>query len=122
MQMKKKVVIYLLLFLPFLLVRNVAGDDVYTGKILVEDFSFCSEDPSGYRCGRGAVFVKGYAKRLMQGRLRGNSLGGLCISPDVAVAELTEVVVTYLEKNPQRLNELAFWLVQDALVEYFSCN
>ena len=98
------------------------ADEIFTGRLLLEDFSTCETDPKGYRCGRAAVYVKGYAKRLFQGRVSATQTKKLCISADVGVAQLNEVVKVFLDRSEERLDELAFWLVRDAIIGHFQCE
>ncbi len=99
-----------------------AEEGYYTGKLLLDDFAVCELDPRAYQCGRAAVFVKGYAKRLLQGRISRTKPYKLCIPENIGVAQLIEIVVQFLKINQGRHEELAFWLVQDALVEHFICS
>ncbi len=99
-----------------------AEEGHYTGRILLDDFSVCDVNPTGYECGRAAVFVKGYAKRLLQGRISQTRKHKLCMPTNIGVAQLMEIVVEFLGANESRHKELAFWLVQDALVEQFTCS
>ncbi len=111
-------------FIAFSLLIYTSGyaDEVYTGRLLLEDFSTCETDPKGYRCGRAAVFVKGYAKRLFQGRVSATQTKKLCMPTNVGVAQLNEIVMAFLDSSEKRLHELAFWLVKDALIEHFQCE
>ena len=112
-------------FLPVIFVFakfGYAEDGYYTGKLLLDDFAVCELDPKAYQCGRAAVFVKGYAKRLLQGRISRTKPYKLCIPENIGVAQLMEIVVEFLKTNQYRHEELAFWLVQDALVKQFICS
>lgn len=94
---------------------------VYTGAVLLEDFMACDSRPDHYRCGRAATYVRGFAKRLMQGHVGNPQRPQICLRSDIGVAELMDLTRAYVEGHPERRTELAVWLVRDALIEKFPC-
>ena len=102
---------------------SVAGAaDAYTGAVLLADFTQCDSKPDHYRCGRAATYVKGFAKRLMQGHVGNPQHPQICLRPDIGVAELMDLARAYVEAHPERSGELAVWLVRDALTEKYPCE
>lgn len=98
-----------------------ADEGAYTGAVLLKDFQVCAEGPEDYLCGRAANYVKGFAKRLLQGHVGDPRAPQICLKQDVGVAELTEVVRGFLESHPERHDELAVWLVRDAMIGAYPC-
>jgi hypothetical protein len=90
--------------------------------LLLQDFRICDERPQDYRCGRAASYVKGFAKRLMQGYFGDPRNPQVCLESDVGVAELMEVVRGFVEANPARADELAFWLMRDSMIAAYPCG
>ena len=113
-------VVWMICFISSTYVK--ADDEVYTGAKLMGDFEQCEIEADGYRCGRAAAYVKGYAKRFLQGRVGQTGKDKLCMPPSTRVAELMEVVTNFLYDNKSRKSELAFWLVQDAIRGHFACS
>lgn len=99
-----------------------ADDSVYTGAVLLKDFQVCAQRPGDYFCGRAANYVKGFAKRLLQGHVGDPRAPQICLAQDVGVAELTEVVRGFLDAHPERHDELAVWLVRDAMIGAYPCT
>lgn len=99
-----------------------ADEGAYTGALLLQDFQVCDSRPEAYRCGRAASYVKGFAKRLLQGHVGNPEHPQICLQSDVGVAELMETVRGFLEANPARSGELAVWLVRDAMVAAYPCG
>ena len=112
----------LLLIVATALPATAADDGVYSGARLLEDFRVCDERPQDYLCGRAANYVKGYAKRLMQGHVGDPQKPGICLKSNIGVAELMEVVRGFVEANPARGDELAAWLVRDAMTAAYPCG
>ncbi len=104
-----------------LAVGAAAADEVYSGARLLDDFQVCDSRGEDYRCGRAAAYVKGFAKRLMQGHVGNPQQPQICLPADIGVAELMEVVRVFLEAQPQRGDELAVWLVRDAMIGAYPC-
>ena len=75
----------ILLFLICVISDSHARDDVerYSGKVLLEDFQVCDESPQAYRCGRAANYVKGFAKRILQGMAGNPSNSKICMEVHV---------------------------------------
>jgi hypothetical protein len=99
-----------------------AKEGVYSGALLLQDFQVCDTRPEDYRCGRAANYVKGFAKQLMQGHIGNPEHPQICLQSDVGVAELMEVVRDFLQANPERSDELALWLVRDAMIAAYPCG
>ncbi|MGH6628331.1 MAG: Rap1a/Tai family immunity protein, partial [Burkholderiales bacterium] len=87
-----------------------ADADAYTAAVLLEDFTVCDTKPDHYRCGRAASYVKGFAKRLLQGHVGDPQRPQICLRSDIGVAELMDLTRAYLEAHPERSSELAVWL------------
>ena len=98
-----------------------ADGEVYTAALLQKDFQVCAEQAEDYYCGRAANYVKGFAKRLLQGHVGNPQAPQICLAQDIGVAELVDVVRNYLDAHPERGNELALWLVRDAMIGAYPC-
>ena len=122
MHIIKITIYFFLISFVFLGTSKSENNDIYNGKILLKDLNMCDEIPDHYKCGRAASIIKGFARRLIQGRMGDMKNKNICINDRLAVSELMNIVKSYLINNPQEHKKIAMWIIQDAVISRYPCR
>jgi len=114
-----KLAIVTIIALSAIACGSAGGAEFMTGKALLR---ICEDKtPHGYDAGICVGYVSGGSDQL--DGLKGSALPELnyCLPSTVSTGELRDVVVNYMKRHPERLDQQASFLIFEALTSAFAC-